>query len=225
MKTNQKVTAGLPVAILLLSACGTMLAQGARAPDAESRLSEGPLAFEFVGQVSNFTPTTSTQYGYFTFVRGVDATSVSGPVSDATARFTFFRQMTNVLVVNNGTMRLISREGTTTIYLSPTGGATFANPDSFRAGTAIQTSLSHQQVIVDTVTSAFSVSNFETVTETPRFTFDGHEATLGHAGDVYHTSKQGHLASPSPAGYFIGYSVGGARAFGGLLERSGGIHE
>ena len=129
--------------------------------------------------------------------------------------------MTNVAVVVNGTLKIISREGTTTLYLQPFGGASFSNPDSFRAGTAIQSSHSHQQVIVDTVTSAFTVVNFETVTATPRFTLDGHNDTLGHVGDVYRTSKQGHLNSPSPAGYFSGYSVSVTRTPAGLVSRGG----
>lgn len=215
MMTLRNRPAAFLIALLLLPTGRTMLAQAMTAENEELRLPEavadGPLLFEFVGQVSNFTPTTSTQYGYFTFVRGVDTPSVSGPVSEGTARFTFFREMTNLLVVSNGPLRMISREGTTTIYLNAAGGATFSNPDSFRGGTAIQTSHSHQQVIVDTATSTFTVVNFETVTATPRFTLDGHSDRLGRVGDVYRTSKQGHLASPTPAGYFSGYSVAVAR--------------
>lgn len=227
MTTPRNRPAAFLISFLLLSTCCTLLAQAVRAGNEELRrpeaVTDGPLLFEFVGQVSNFTPTTSTQYGYFTFVRGVDTPSVSGPVSEGTARFTFFREMTNVLVVNNGPIRMISREGTTTLYLNPAGGATFSNPDSFRGGTPIQTSRSRQQVIVDTTTSTFTVVNFETVTTTPRFTLDGHDDTLGRVGDVYRTSKQGHLNSPSPAGYFSGYSVSVARTTGDLISRSGAI--
>jgi hypothetical protein len=205
-----------------------ILAQGLRANDSEIRpeaVTEGQLLFEFVGQVSNLTPTTSTQYGYFTFVSGEAALFSGTPQNETSARFTFYREMTNLGVVLNGTLKIISREGTTTLYLQPSGGATFSNPDSFRAGTPIQTSHSHQQVIVDTVTSAFTVVNFETVTATPRFTLDGHDTTLGRVGDVYRTSKQGHLFSPSPAGYFSGYSVSVSRTTGGFLSRSGAIQE
>ncbi len=217
----------LPLLFLIVSPA--MLAQAMRAENDDVRLpeavTEGQLLFEFVGQVSNFTPTTSTQYGYFTWVRDVDTLFSGSPANETSARFTFYREMTNVNVVINGTLKIISREGTTTLYLQPSGGATFSNPDSFRAGTAIQTSRSHQQVIVDTVTSAFTVVNFETVTATPRFMLDGHDTTLGRVGDVYRTSKQGHLFSPSPAGYFSGYSVSVARTTGGLLSGSGAIQE
>lgn len=207
----------LPMFFLFVSS--SILAQSMRINSDDIRLpeavTEGQLLFEFVGQVSNFTPTTSTQYGYFTWVRDIDTLFSGSPANETSARFTFYREMTNVAVVVNGTLKIISREGTTTLYLQPSGGATFSNPDSFRSGTAIQTSHSHQQVIVDTVTSAFTVVNFETVTATPRFTLDGHDTTLGRVGDVYRTSKQGHLASPS-TGYFSGYSVSVARTTGGL---------
>lgn len=217
----------LPLLLVLVSP--TIVAQSLRADNGEARLpqasTEGQLLFEFVGQVSNFTPTTSAQYGYFTWVRGADTLYSGSPANEMSARFTFYREMANVSVVNNGTIRIITREGTTTLYLQTSGGATFSNPDSFRAGTAIQTSHSHQQVIVDTVTSAFTVTNFETVTATPRFTLDGREATLGRVGDLYRTSKQGHLASPSPAGHFSGYSVSVSRTRDDLLASGTTIPE
>jgi hypothetical protein len=224
---RSRTPAFLPLVLLLAST--PILAQSLRANDDDIRLpeaaTEGQLLFEFVGQVSNLTPTTSTQYGYFTWMRDVDTLFAGSPANESSARFTFYREMTNVGVVVNGTLKIISRSGTTTLYLQPSGGATFSNPDSFRAGTVIQTSRSHQQVIVDTVTSAFTVVNFETVTSTPRFALDGSDTTLGRVGDVYRTSKQGHLNSPSPAGYFSGYSVSVARTAGGILSRSGAIQE
>ncbi len=229
MDLHRNRTPGLLLSLLFLFVCPRMLAQSMRAGDGEpyarEGATEGSLLFEFIGQVSNFTPTTSTQYGYFTYVRGVDTPYSGSVANETTARFTFYREMTNLNVVVNGTLKVISREGTTTLYLQPFGGASFANPDSFRAGTPIQTSHSRQQVIVDTVTSAFTVVNFETVTATPRFMLDGHDTTLGRVGDVYRTSKQGHLFSPSPAGYFSGYSVSAARTTGGLLSGSGAIQE
>src|SRR5262245_26407907 len=34
---------------------------------------EGQLLYEIIGQVINFTPTTSTQFGYYTYIKGIDA--------------------------------------------------------------------------------------------------------------------------------------------------------
>ena len=226
---NRHRTRASALLALLFLVSPMILAQGLRANDSEIRrpeaVTEGQLLFEFVGQVSNLTPTTSTQYGYFTFVSGEAALFSGTPQNETSARFTFYREMTNLSVVLNGTLKIISREGTTTLYLQPSGGATFSNPDSFRTGTAIQTSHTRQQVIVDTVTSAFTVVNFETVTSTPRFTLDGHDDTLGRVGDVYRTCKQGHLNAPSPAGYFSGYSVGVARTTGSLLAPGNELRE
>jgi hypothetical protein len=225
---NRHRTRAFALLALLFLVSPMILAQGLRANDSEIRpeaVTEGQLLFEFVGQVSNLTPTTSTQYGYFTFVSGEAALLSGTPQNETSARFTFYREMTNLGVVLNGTLKILSREGTTTLYLQPSGGATFSNPDSFRAGTPIQTSHSRQQVIVDTVTSAFTVVNFETVTSTPRFTLDGHDKRLGRIGDVYRTSKQGHLNAPSPDGYFSGYSVSVARTTSNLPAPGKGVRE
>jgi hypothetical protein len=172
------------------------------------QVADGQLLFEFAGQVTNPTPTTSIQYGYFTYVEGVDTLFTGSPENEATALLTFFREATNVRVVADGPLRVISREGTTTIYLN-FAPASFASPDSFRSGTPVLTSTFQQQVVLDTMTSVFTVVNLEEITDTEPFTLGGRSWVIGEPGNHYRTTKQGRANSPAPpAGFFAGYSVG-----------------
>src|SRR5262245_51443479 len=128
------------------------------------KVSEGELLYEIIGQVINFTTTTSTQFGYYTYIKGINGLFAEAPENETTASFTFYRETTNLRVTVNGPLRIISREGTTTVYLNAAPAGNFSDPDSFRAGTPIQTSALRQQVIVDTVTQTFTVVNQDTIT-------------------------------------------------------------
>jgi len=105
-------------------------------------------------------------------------------------------------------MRTVTREGTTTLYLGK-GPGDFSNPDSFRSGTPIQTSSIRQQVVVDTVTSGFTTSNFNVVNSASSFTLNGVSYQFGAPGQTFRTSLTGHLtAAAPPSGYFGGYATG-----------------
>lgn len=168
------------------------------------------MLYEIIGQVINFTPSTSTQFGYYTYIKGVDSLFAAGPQNETTAAFMFFRETSNVRVINNGVQRIISRTGTTTMYLNATPGGSFANPNSFRAGSPIQTSTLRQQVIVNTATQTFTVVNEDTITSTRSFLLNGQTYELGKVGDLFVTTKAGVLNTPGslPTGWFAGYSVG-----------------
>src|SRR5258707_14979332 len=59
---------------------------------------QGKIAFEFVGQATNFAPTPSAplgsahQYGFLTMVRGIDNVFTGSPHNGTTAAFTFFNE-------------------------------------------------------------------------------------------------------------------------------------
>ena len=80
------------------------------------------LVFEFVGQVINFaTPPplgSSQQFGYLTAVRGIDNVFVGSPHNEATAVLTFFNEAATTESFSDGPLRIIDRDGTTTIYLN-----------------------------------------------------------------------------------------------------------
>jgi hypothetical protein len=165
-------------------------------------------ALEYSGQVTN-VGTGSTQVGYLNYVKGFNTVFSAGATQDeTTALFTFFTVVNTTRNVLNGFIRSVVREGTTTIYLAK-GPADFSNPDSFRSGTPIQSSSIRQQVLVDTVTSGFTVSNYNVISSVSSFMLSGSAYQLGAPGQVLRTSLTGHLtATAPPSGYFGGYASG-----------------
>src|SRR6266404_493827 len=121
----------------------------------------GGIAFEVVGQVTNFPPAgpgqpaTSQQYGYLSLINGLTADQIfttANPTlqNETTARFTFFTDAVTERVISNGRLRIVNRIGTTTIYLDETPDGDFNNRDTFRDGTPVLTMAYRQQVILDT---------------------------------------------------------------------------
>ena len=163
---------------------------------------------EYTGQVTN-AGTGSIQVGYLNYVKGFNAVFSAGTAQDeSTALFTFFTSAITTRNVLNGTIRSVTREGTTTVYLAK-GPGDFANPDSFRSGTPIQTSSMRQQVLIDTVTSGFTVSNYNVINVANLFTVNGSAYQFGAPGQTFRTELTGHLtATAPPSGYFGGYAVG-----------------
>ncbi len=84
--------------------------------------------FEFVGQVKNAPPAgpglpaTSTQYGYLSHIQGLTDAQIylsGGPQNETTALFTFYNDSVTEKVTDLGSLRIVIREGTTTIYQQP----------------------------------------------------------------------------------------------------------
>ena len=164
--------------------------------------------FEFVGQVKNFPPAgpglpaTSIQYGYISHVRGLsdDQIYLAGvPQNEASALLTFYNDSVTEKVTNHGSLRIVIREGTTTIYFNPvpSGDLTTPNPDSFRQGTPVLTTTWRHQVIFDTNpspnlgdpprTNLFFVTWWHTITSSTSFTLGNQTVSLGR---VNHTFRQ-----------------------------------
>ena len=173
------------------------------------------LSLELVGQVANspagVSPATSAQYGYLAYLRGLPVFS-GDPQNETTARFTFYTSTTTVRVIANGPLRVISREGTVTIYDDPSANGSFANPDSFRDGTPVMTAGLRQQVILDTVTGAFTALNRNTIISATPFPAGSGQLQLGKPGDTFKTVINGHVntAGGSPSAYMAGYTVSGS---------------
>lgn len=167
---------------------------------------------EYLGQVLNPSPTQSNQFGYLTFLRGIDDIFSSPSVRDAsTARFTFVNETTTLSVVNQGPLRIVTREGTTTLYLQTTP-SDFAYPGSFRVGIPIQTSHLRHVVVINTTSNAFTTYFENEVTDVTPVDFDGTTLSLGRVGDVFKTTVLGQIPAPVPPnGWIAGFATGVVR--------------
>ena len=162
------------------------------------------IGYEVVGQVLNSSPQQSSQYGYLNFIRGLDriTTSAGAAVSESTALFTFFTDTATERVINNGPMRVVDRTGTGAIYFD-SGGSDFANPDTFKKGTAVQSFTLRHQVVIDTSTGYFTTTFEITITSAKVFQLDGKTYRLGRPGAVYRLNVGGKLTTQSPPSAYI----------------------
>jgi len=158
------------------------------------------ILWELVGQVINGGAggaSASVQFGSL----------LGSPCAAPDAALTFYTEATTTRTTSNGPLRIIDRTGTTTVRLAPAAGD-FASPETFRAGTVVQTSRMEQQVIVDTSTGAFTVLNVNTVTSASAAPSGWTCPELLRPGARIRTELRGHLNTPgaTPTGWFGGYS-------------------
>jgi hypothetical protein len=161
---------------------------------------------ELIGQVINsapgVTPATSIQYGY---VSQLD--DVAGWPNESAAPLTFFTDTTTNRVVNNGPLRIVSRTGRLTIYSDPSANGNFADPSSFRDGTPVLSATVRQQVILNTLTGAFTAHNVNTILSRSLFALGDHHVLLGRVGGQFHTVISGQQATTTPpSAYMSGYT-------------------
>ena len=179
-------------------------------------MQDGDLMLEVLGEVNNSASPaplgSSIQFGYVSFIKGVDNIFSGAPQNESTARITFFTETATTRVTGHGPFSIVMRQGTTTLYYN-SAPASFGTPDSFRSGTPIQVSTMEQQVIVDTVEKTFTVINLNTIESAKRFLLDSSMTQLGKPGEAFRTSLSGVLFTRSggtspPTGHFAGYAVG-----------------
>jgi hypothetical protein len=133
-------------------------------------------------------------------------------VTEANALLSFYNDTTTQQVINNGPIRVIDRTGTATIYFNAAGGGNFANPDTFRAGTPVQTCSLRHQVIIDTSTGYFTATFDMTVTSVRLFEIGSNRYVLGRSGDVYRWSVYGKLTQQGPPSAQIAGFASGIKA-------------
>lgn len=196
----------LTLAVVALLTCGAMAGQNQPllVPISEDRPS-----LEFVGQFIN-SGTSSQQFGYLSNIRGLNQIFTATPQNETTAMFTFYTQATTVSTITNGSVRVVHRVGTTTIYFNPNPAGDFNNPSSFQQGTPISVSNYSQQVVVDLVSGSFTTAHLNDITATSPFWLNGVQYQLGQMGRSFRTHYLGHVNSPGllPSGWFGGYAVG-----------------
>jgi hypothetical protein len=166
----------------------------------------GDVDLELIGQVINsapgVTPATSAQYGY---VSQLD--DIAGWTNESAAPLTFYTDTTTNRVITNGPLRIVSRTGQLTIYHDPSVNGNFANPDSFRDGTPVLTAAVRQQVILNTLTGAFTAHNVNTITSRSPFALGDDQALLGRVGGQFQTIISGQLTTTAPpSAHMAGYT-------------------
>jgi hypothetical protein len=168
------------------------------------------LSLELVGQVINSpagaVPVTSTQFGFVSYVLGIPVFK-SAPEDETTAVFTFSIDANTIRVLSNGPLRVVTRDGTFTVYRNPRAGSSFENPASFRQGTAVLVAGFRQQVVIDTVAGTFSTRNLNRITASKPFPAGRNALQLGVVGARFVTMLTGHNNMPGPpSAYFAGYT-------------------
>lgn len=214
---NLLLVAGTMLAALALAAFTPCLS--AQALPSGNLIASDDLLFEVIGQVKNSPPAgpglppTSVQYGYLSHINGLDDGQIyaSGlPQNETSAFFTFFNESNTLRVTPHGSLTIVIREGTTTVFFNPnpSGDLTTPNPDSFRQGTPILTTTWRHQVILNPATGLFFVTFWHTVTSVTPLTLNDQDVRLAKVGDRIRLHLVG---GPDPAGKvngkFAGYFV------------------
>jgi hypothetical protein len=205
--TKSRLAVCAALGVLLLGSSTAAFGQDASVKTGGTEGNEqDELSLEIIGQVQNsapgVSPATSVQYGYLSYLRGLSV--FTGQPNESTALFTFYIDTTTTQVVNDGPMRVIDRRGAMSIYKDSSPNGSFADPNSFRDGAVILVADVHQQVILDTLTSAFTARNLNTITSTRPV--DG-VGRLGQSGEQFRTIISGHLnTAGAPSAYMAGYT-------------------
>lgn len=197
------VAVACAVAVALTMAGASSATNGPRKVD---------VSLELVGQVLNSAPgvqpPTSIQYGYVAYLHGLPIFNPGPAENESTARLSFYTDTVTRRVTNNGPIRIISRDGTVTVYSDPTANGNFANPDSFRDGTPVLVAQLRQQVILNTLTNTFTAMNVNKITATRPFAVGSEQVRLGKVGQLFRTFLSGQVnAAPPPSAYIAGYTV------------------
>jgi hypothetical protein len=200
---KRSVAAVCAVAVGLTIASASPAAGGPRKVD---------VSLELVGQVLNsppgVQPPTSIQYGYVAYLQGLPIFNPGPAENESTARLSFYADTVTVRVTNNGPLRIISRDGTVTVYNDPAANGNFANPDSFRDGTPVLVARLRQQVVINTLTGAFTALFVNKITATTPFTVGSEEVQLGKTGRLFRAFISGQVNSaPPPSAFIAGYTV------------------
>ncbi len=199
---------GFLVLALFLAGCAPIVAP----VSAKDMYSPNKISAELIGQVLNASPEVSAQYGYISYLSGFDTAALiaSGDVlSEQSALLTFYNDTTVESVINNGPMRVIDRSGEATFYFNTTPAGDFGDPETFRAGVAVMKASLRHQVILDTVTGAFTAHFDCIVISNEPFTIAEKNYQLGEAGQPFEVTFSGHLNPQAPpSGHMGGFITG-----------------
>lgn len=104
----------------------------------DGRILPGQVAWYVTGRFYAGEDDTAFDAGYFVHVQGIDAPLFSGEPGEGTAFLTFLADPFKAKKVHNGDIALgLDPVGEFYVYLNRAGGASFDDPRSFGAGTAV----------------------------------------------------------------------------------------
>lgn len=194
---------------MMLLGSGTLAAHGAAGPSAPLNPPHG-ITLEYVGQGLVRSAAEVYQYGFFTHVSGAKEIFSASPNNETTALFTFHNQLATTRVIDNGPLRIVDREGTSTIYLRTTPGASFEDPDSFKQGTPVLAAHLRHQVILDTANNNTILVHFDlTLLDTGTFTVGDVTHRMGMPGQKMSWSAYGRPnTSANHPGQFVFAGMG-----------------
>lgn len=170
------------------------------------------ISAELIGQVLNTQPNVSVQYGYVSYLSGIDTSALitpGGVMSEQSARLTFYSDTITERVLTTGPMRAINRNGEVTIYLNMTPTGNFSDPESFRQGVAVMKATLRHQVVLNTLTNAFTAHFDCIVTSSEPFTLNGKSYRLSKPGQPFEITFSGHLNQDGPPSAFMAGFVTG----------------
>ena len=171
----------------------------------------GAITAELIGQVANPAPNRTLAYGYLSFIKGLspDALAAGGELNERTARFTFFVDTVNQRVINNGPLRVIDRAGTMGIYLDTSPDGDWSRPETFQDGEQIAAAELRYQVVIDTLTGAFTAKWDLASAWSKPFTMSGADYRLGRGREEFSITFFGHLNPQAPpAAHIAGFMSG-----------------
>lgn len=171
----------------------------------------GAFSAEVIGQVTNPSPALSYQYGYLNHISGLDPAVIaaSADLNERTALLTFYSDTQTQRVITNGPLRVIDRTGQFGIYLDGAPNGEFGRPATFQDGEQVVAAEQHHQVIVNTLTGAFTANFDFSIVWSKRFTLSGAGHQLGRTGEHFSMTVSGQLnQAPPPTAYIAGFMTG-----------------
>jgi hypothetical protein len=167
----------------------------------------GRSAYEYVGEVDQ-DGDALRYFGYYTLIVGVGPAGLYGgpPHDESTARFTYYGTANLTARAARNNVFVIDAVGTIRSYYNPAGGADFANPASFHAGTPIAVDDVQFHDVLSSTAPGFGVPNvtaFLERTNAPTFHADGRSLRFGHVGMQVRSTASGlgQKLDPKPKGH------------------------
>jgi hypothetical protein len=189
---------------VLMTVSGSAAAKEVNAPN--------KISAELIGQVLNTPPNVSAQYGYVSYLSGIDTSAIitpGGVMSEQSALLTFYSDTLTERVLTTGPMRAINRSGEVTFYLNMTPTGNFSDTVSFRQGVAVMKATLRHQVVLNTATNAFTAHFDCIITSSEPFTLNGKTYRLGKRGEPFTIDFSGHAnQNGPPSGFMAGFVTG-----------------